>query len=134
MDPLARRGRNQLLVAVISMVAALLLIALAVWLRGAEFRPATEVGRPIVFAVLGYFAFHRAKWARILLAVWSGLLALTFAIVAVTAGFVSILWAGISLAFAVGAVYVTYMVATSDAIDAFVGERAGRSNVSRPAA
>jgi hypothetical protein len=126
MENASQRGRTQLAVCIASMVAALLLIALGVWLRGAEFRPITQLGRAVVFAALGFLAFRGLRWAKTLLVVWSAILALSFGVVAVSVGFTSVVWTVVALAFMSGAAYVTYVLGTSDAIEAFIAERARR--------
>jgi hypothetical protein len=116
------------------MLCALLLLAISVWLRGAAFNPVTQLGRPVIFAGLAVLAFRGASWARKLLGAWCGLLALAFAVAAINLGFVSAPWTIVALVFAAAAVCASFLLFTSDAIDAFVSAQRVRDIGARPAA
>lgn len=128
------RGRTQFLVATGAMLVALLLLAFGVWARGAEFNPIVQLGRPVAFLGLALLAYRGRSWARTLLAVWCGLLALSFGVAAINIGFVSPKWAVLSLALMSAAAYATYLFYTSKAIDAFLAHRNLAPPRSRPAA
>jgi len=104
------------------MTLLLLLIALGVWLRGAEFNPVSQLGRVVVFVGLAALAYGGARWARTVLAVWTALLALTSAVLAINAGFASAAWALIAFVFAAAATYASFLLFTSSAIDSFLAE------------
>jgi hypothetical protein len=122
MNESSARGRFEFLAVVGAMTLLLLLIALGVWLRGAEFNPVSQLGRVVVFVGLAALAYGGARWARTVLAVWTALLALTSAVLAINAGFASAAWALIAFVFAAAATYASFLLFTSSAIDSFLAE------------
>ena len=87
MNASASRERLEFVGAVGAMTLLLLLLALGVWRRGAEFKPVVQLGRVVMFVGLAVLAYGGAGWARKMFAVWTGLLALTGVVVAINAGF-----------------------------------------------
>ena len=133
MNESVARGRLEFFGAVGAMTLLLLLLALGVLLRGAEFNPVTQLGRVVVFVGLAVLAYGGTRWARTVLALWTALLALMSAVVAINAGFSSGVWAFIALAFAGAATYAAFLLFTSSAIDDFIAERKAKKAESPPA-
>ena len=126
-------GKRQFLACVAGMVATLLLLAVGVWWRGAEFNPLVQLGRPTVFAGVALLAYRGSGGARVALAVWSALLAVAFALTAIRAGFESTGWMLVTVAFAAAAMLAAITLWGSDAIGAFLAAQRTESR-SRPAA
>ena len=123
MDASAERGRLEFFGAVGAVTLLLLYVALGVWLREPTFNPLVQLGRVAAFLLLALLAYGGARWARMLLALWSAALALTRVAMAILPGSGSRVWAFLSLAFGAAATYAAFVLFTSKAIDRFLAER-----------
>lgn len=126
-------GRSQYLAVVGFTLLALLCLAAGVWLRDAEFNPLVQLGRPVAFCGLAFLAYRGAGWARTLLVIWSGLLALTCFVAASMIGFDSPVSMVAMFVFAAGIGYGAFLLATSNAIAAFVTRQRVRIESTPPA-
>jgi len=122
-----RRGRIQFTSVVIGGLLFVLLLAAGVWLRGAEFKVITQIGRPIILLVLAFLALSGRRWARTAVAVWLGLLSIGTGITAIVAGFSSPMWSVIALVFTAGLVYGAYLMYTSADIEAYLALKGAKA-------